>query len=29
MIEGKGNGVKTVIANMSEVAKSLARPPSC
>lgn len=27
-VEGKGNGVKTVIANMVEVAKSLGRPPT-
>ena len=27
-IEGKGNGIKTVIPNMLEVAKSLNRPPS-
>ena len=28
-IEGKGNGIKTVVANLSSVANSLARPPSC
>ena len=28
-IEGKGNGIKTVIANLSSVAHSLSRPPSC
>lgn len=28
-VEGKGNGIKTVIANMSEIAKALARPPTC
>ena len=28
-IEGKGNGIKTVVANLSSVAASLARPPSC
>ncbi|KAF2864768.1 eukaryotic translation initiation factor-like protein 5 [Massariosphaeria phaeospora] len=27
-IEGKGNGIKTVIANLSSVAHSLARPPA-
>ncbi|KAL9097520.1 MAG: hypothetical protein Q9165_000416 [Trypethelium subeluteriae] len=27
-IEGKGNGIKTVVANLSSVANSLARPPS-
>ncbi|ORY10752.1 eukaryotic translation initiation factor-like protein 5 [Clohesyomyces aquaticus] len=27
-IEGKGNGIKTVIVNLSSVAQSLARPPS-
>ncbi|KAL6717020.1 eukaryotic translation initiation factor 5 [Lecanora helva] len=27
-IEGKGNGIKTVIANLSSVAHSLSRPPS-
>jgi len=27
-VEGKGNGIKTVIANMSEIAKALARPPT-
>jgi translation initiation factor 5 len=27
-IEGKGNGIKTVIPNMSDIAKSLNRPPS-
>lgn len=26
-IEGKGNGIKTVVPNMSEIAKALARPP--
>ena len=28
-IEGKGNGIKTVIVNLSGVAQSLARPPAC
>ena len=28
-IEGKGNGIKTVVANLSSVAQSLSRPPSC
>jgi translation initiation factor 5 len=28
-IEGKGNGIKTVIVNLSSVAQSLGRPPSC
>jgi translation initiation factor 5 len=27
-IEGKGNGIKTVVVNLSNVAQSLARPPS-
>jgi len=27
-VEGKGNGIKTVIVNMAEVAKSLSRPPT-
>lgn len=27
-VEGKGNGIKTVIANMTEIAKSLERPPT-
>jgi translation initiation factor 5 len=28
-VEGKGNGIKTVIANMTEIAKALERPPTC
>ena len=28
-VEGKGNGVKTVIPNMVEIARSLGRPPTC
>ncbi|KIH67132.1 domain found in IF2B/IF5 [Ancylostoma duodenale] len=28
-VEGKGNGIKTVVANMSDIAKSLERPPMC
>eukprot|EP01113_Clastostelium_recurvatum_P019299 TRINITY_DN2275_c0_g1_i2.p1 TRINITY_DN2275_c0_g1~~TRINITY_DN2275_c0_g1_i2.p1 ORF type:complete len:409 (-),score=163.22 TRINITY_DN2275_c0_g1_i2:54-1280(-) len=27
-VEGRGNGIKTVIVNMAEIAKSLDRPPS-
>ncbi|KAI8852116.1 domain found in IF2B/IF5-domain-containing protein [Chytridium lagenaria] len=27
-IEGKGNGIKTVVPNMADIAKSLARPPT-
>ncbi|KAL3083082.1 hypothetical protein niasHS_010884 [Heterodera schachtii] len=27
-VEGKGNGIKTVIANMPEIAKALSRPPT-
>ncbi|XP_071078945.1 eukaryotic translation initiation factor 5-like [Haliotis cracherodii] len=27
-VEGKGNGIKTVIVNMPEIAKALARPPT-
>jgi len=28
-VEGKGNGIKTVVVNVSEVAKCLGRPPFC
>ena len=28
-VEGSGNGIKTVITNMSAIARSLGRPPSC
>ncbi len=28
-IEGKGNGIKTLVVNMVDVAKSLNRPPTC
>lgn len=28
-IEGKGNGIKTVIPNMSDIARALSRPPTC
>lgn len=28
-VEGKGNGIKTVIANMTDIAKALSRPPTC
>jgi len=27
-IEGKGNGIKTIVPNMSDIAKSLTRPPA-
>lgn len=27
-VEGKGNGIKTVVVNMSDIAKSINRPPS-
>lgn len=28
-VEGRGNGIKTVVPNMSDVAKALSRPPQC
>ena len=28
-IEGKGNGIKTVLPNVSDVARALSRPPTC
>lgn len=28
-VEGKGNGIKTVIVNMADVAKALGRPATC
>lgn len=28
-VEGKGNGIKTVVVNMADIAKALQRPPSC
>ena len=28
-VEGKGNGVKTVIPNMVDIARALGRPPTC
>lgn len=28
-IEGSGNGIKTVITNISSVSRSIGRPPSC
>ena len=28
-VEGKGNGIKTVIVNMTDIAKAIGRPPTC
>ena len=28
-VEGKGNGIKTVLVNITEIAKALGRPPTC
>ncbi len=28
-VEGKGNGIKTVIPNMADIARALGRPPTC
>ena len=28
-VEGKGNGIKTVIVNMVDVAKAIGCPPTC
>lgn len=28
-VEGKGNGIKTVIENMADIAKAMDRPPEC
>jgi hypothetical protein len=28
-IEGRGNGIKTVLPNVEDVARALARPPTC
>lgn len=28
-VEGKGNGIKTLLTNMSDMAKALRVPPNC
>ena len=28
-VEGTGNGIKTVLVNLSAIAKALIRPPTC
>jgi translation initiation factor 5 len=28
-VEGKGNGIKTVVVNLNTVAQALGRPPAC
>ena len=28
-VESRGNGIKTVIVNIADIAKALARPPTC
>ena len=28
-VEGKGNGIKTVIPNMGDIARAIGRPPTC
>jgi translation initiation factor 5 len=28
-IEGRGNGIKTVLPNVEDVSRALARPPTC